>query len=98
MELAHKNSHRIEQRTHLNDQEQINRLYHKLYQKITQMTKAQIIKRQTNIYSGGLSFVDYDRKLIYMELGIITQILETNNKIETKPPDLIISPHNKRWF
>lgn len=94
MELARKNRQRIEQRTHLSEQQQINGSYDKLYQKITQMTKVQIIKRQTDIYSRGLSFVDSDRKQIYMELGIITQILENNNKIETKPPVVTISPHN----
>lgn len=50
-------------------------LYDSLHDKITKMTKQELQKREKQIYESHLSFISSDRSLIYMELGIITQLL-----------------------
>jgi hypothetical protein len=52
-----------------------NSLYEDLHDKITKMTKSDLQKREKEIYDSDLSFIYSDRTLIYMELGIITQLL-----------------------
>ena len=50
-------------------------LYASLHDKITKMTKQELQRREGEIYESDLSFISSDRTQIYMELGIITQLL-----------------------
>lgn len=50
-------------------------LYDKLHQKIQNMTKSEIKKRENEIYQNNLSGIYIDRQQIYMELGIIISVL-----------------------
>tara|TARA_B110001450_G_scaffold256319_1_gene286291 strand:+ start:1940 stop:2131 length:192 start_codon:yes stop_codon:yes gene_type:complete len=52
-----------------------NSLYEDLHDKFTKMTKSDLQKREKEIYDSDLSFIYSDRTLIYMELGVITQLL-----------------------
>ena len=49
--------------------------YDSLHDKFKKMTKQELQKRERQIYESHLSFISSDRSLIYMELGIITQLL-----------------------
>lgn len=49
--------------------------YDSLHDKFKKMTKQELQKRERQIYESQLSFISSDRSLIYMELGIITQLL-----------------------